>query len=377
MNLEVNQSPPKKNKFVDLLIEIWEKIKSFFKCAPHKKIANNNSNGKNLMTNEKEEGNNYIKFNDYNNNHYYYDNINDYRVQDQAQMQASKQKLKQLESQTYSNRTMARLISTAELYALSIKCNNDQLYKKFDEFDNINRKTEKELKGELILQIGCFKVSYQSYVKKYKQYDFPDDYDEEATLNELKEIEGKINESDKKYYQAIIKLLQGDTNIPSFDEDLDELEDDEENSGTKDPKLQLETDIPIMRYLDGIRKNLKNRYLDDPMNCKVKLNLDEPFEKNEELEKLVHKLDSNKEGKKEKKHKKHESQKMCRSLSIPKLQKKCFENDSEQNHSRRNSFGNLPMKIKFNDCEDENEKEEEDCCDKDCNSCSDFEEDYK
>jgi hypothetical protein len=68
---------------------------------------------------------------------------------------------------------------------------------------------------------------------------------------------------------------------------------------------------------------------------------------------------------------------MCRSLSIPKLQKKCFENDSEQNHSRRNSFGNLPMKIKFNDCEDENEKEEEDCCDKDCNSCSDFEEDYK
>lgn len=373
MNLEVNQSPKKKQKFIDILIEIWESIKNFFKCLPHKKIVNANSSGNNLMTNEKEEGNICIKFNDYNNNHYYYDNINDYQVQNQAQMQANKQKLKQLESQTYSNRTMARLISTAELYALSIKCNNAQIYKKFDEFDNINRKTEKELKGELILQIGCFKVSYQSYVKKYKKYDFPDDYDEEATLNELKEIEGKVNENDKKYYQAIIKLLQGDTNIPSFDEDLDELEDDEEESGTKDPKLQLETDIPIMRYLDGIRKNLKNSYLDDPMNCKVKLNLDEPFEKNEELEKLVQKLDSNKE----KKHKKHESQKMYRSLSIPNLHKKCFENDSEQNHSRRKSFCNLPIKIKFNDYEDKNEKDEEHCCDSDCNSCSDFEEDYK
>jgi hypothetical protein len=196
------------------------------------------------------------------------------------------------------------------------------------------QKTVNELKGELIIQIECFKVSYESYVKKYKHYDFPDDYDEEKTLEELKNIEKNINEKDKKYYQSIIKLLNGDTNIPSFDEDLDELEEEGENSDKKDPKLQLETDIPIMRCLDRIRKNLKKNYLEDPMNCRVKLNLDEPFEKNEELQEIVKKLDSklkNKKGKNKPKlmHK-------CKSLEII-CKEEQYKIDDKNRHSRSNS----------------------------------------
>ena len=372
----------KNSKFVEILlsiikffpnftIDIWEKIKKLLGIKITEKNEENSNNIK-LVKEDKGYENDYSKFNDdinYNNNSNIY-----IEVKYQSQMQANKQKLKQLESQTYSNRTMARLISTAELYALAVNCKNSQLYKKFDEFDNLNRKTIDELKGELILQIGCFKVSYQSYTKKYKQYDFPDDYDEEKTLEELKDIEQKINEKDKKYYQAIIKLLNGDTNIPSFDEDLDELEEDEPD--TKDPMLQIETDIPIMRHLDGIRKNLKQNYLDNPMNCKVRLNLDEPMEKNEELENLVKKLDKEKNKKKDKKK--------IRSLSSNSFKHKNKDNniENEKNHSRRNSASKLSL-INISILNNENKDKVEDgdkkenhnhCdCDSDCSHSSDYE----
>jgi hypothetical protein len=352
--------------FPNLTISIWEKIKNIFRKKGE------NSNKKQLIVEEKEKENDYNKFNaDYNDNDNYNNTYID--VKSIAQIQASKQKLKQLESQTYSNRTMARLISTAELYALAVKCKNRQLYKKFDEFDNLNRKTIDELKGELILQIGCFKVSYQSYIKKYKHYDFPDDYDEEKTLEELKDIEQNIHEKDKKYYQAIIKLLNGDTNIPSFDDDLEELEEGEPD--TKDPILQIKTDIPIMRHLDGIRKNLKQNYLEDPMNCKVKLNLDEPMEKNEELKKLVKKLDKEK-------NKKKEVQKKYRSLSanFSKYKRKDNNIEKEINYNRKNSSSKLLIKSVeslHNEDKDEdidNKENHSNCyCDSNCSNSSDYE----
>ena len=381
---ESHEQTKKNSKFVEILlsiikffpnftIDIWEKIKKLLRIKISEKNGENSRNKK-LIIEEKENETDYNKFNeDYNyisNNNS--NNSNIYiEVQSQAQMQASKQKLKQLESQTYSNRTMARLISTAELYALAVNCKNSQLYKKFDEFDNLNRKTIDELKGELILQIGCFKVSYQSYTKKYKHYDFPDDYDEEKTLEELKDIEQNINENDKKYYQAIIKLLKGDTNIPSFDDDLDELEEGEPD--TKDPKLQIETDIPIMRHLDGIRKNLNQNYLENPKNCKVRLNLDEPMEKNEELEKLVKKLDKEKKEKKEKK----EVQKKYRSLSANSSYHKKKDNNIEnENHFRKNSSSKLsPINISILNNEDkDSEENHNDCdCDSNCSHSSDYE----
>ena len=378
---EENNVSDNKNK----LYTYWLAFKNFF-CTEVKNCCsflfsfykNENPQSKKISEEEKEYEQDYMDFKKYHNNYGNIkndDNTNYIEIQSQVQMQASKQKLKQLESQTYSNRTMARLISIAELYALSVNCNNEQLYKKFDEFDNLNRKTANELKGELIFQIECFKVSYASYVKQYKHYDFPDDYDEKKTLEELKNIEKNINEEDKKYYQSIIKLLNGDTNIPSFDEDLDELEEGE-NSDKKDPKLQLATDIPIMRYLDGIRKNLKKNYLEDPMNSRVKLNLDEPFEKNEELQELVKKLDSklkNKKGKNKSKllHK-------CKSLDIICKEEK-YKNDDKNRHSRSNSVHIFSVKINISNYEEtkdlENKSEYSECT---CGNCSEDEvEDYK
>lgn len=214
--------------------------------------------------------------------------------------QLNKEKLKQLESQTYSNRTLARLISTAELYALSLGYKNPQLYKKFDQFNNLKRKNQDELLGELILQIKCTQVSMVSYINKYKKYDLPEDFDKNKTILELENIRKQVRKRDKKYYKAIIKLIQGDTNINSFDQELDELENDEEEGDTKDPELQIKMGIPIMRYVESVKNQVKTKYEKNP-SYKVKLDLNKPFEKNEYFDNLVKvqkDIDSNKTKKK-------------------------------------------------------------------------------
>lgn len=202
-------------------------------------------------------------------------------------LQLDKKKLKQLESQNYSNSTMARLISTAEIYALSMGFFNPQMYKKFDQFDNLKRKNKDELEGELILQIECFKISMESYKKKHKKYDFPEDFDKKATISELENIKKQVCNRDKKYYSAIINLINGKTNIPSFDEELTSLENsDEKKSDKVEPELQLKIGIPIIKYVDNAKHQVKNNYIQNP-DYKIRLNLNEPLPKNPYLENLL------------------------------------------------------------------------------------------
>ena len=111
------------------------------------------------------------------------------------------------------------------------------------------------------------------------------------------------------------------------------------------------------------------------MNCKVKLNLDEPMEKNEELEKLVKKLD------KEKKKKK-EVQKKYRSLSaiFSKYKRKDNNIEKEINYNRKNSSSKLLTKSVeslHNEDKDEdidNKENHNNCdCDSNCSNSSDCE----
>ena len=200
----------------------------------------------------------------------------------------NKEKLKQLESQEYSNRTLSRLICISELYALSLGYNNPQMYKKFDQFNTLKRKNKDELEGELILQIRCSKISIDSYKKKYKKYDYPVDFNKNRTLDELEFMKKLVCNKDKKYYKAIIKLINGDTNIPTFENSLQDLEneDDENDNGLKTPEEQLKLNIPVMKYVDSIKNNVKNNYEKDPQ-YKVRLNLNKPMEKNINLEKAL------------------------------------------------------------------------------------------
>jgi len=255
----------------------------------------------------------------------------------QTDAQLSKQKLKQLESQTYSNRTLARLISTAELYALSLGYKNPQLYKKFDQFNNLKRKNPDELLGELIIQIQCAQVSITSYIDKYKKYDLPEDFDMDKTILELENIKTQVRRRDKKYYKAIIQLIQGDTNISSFDQELDELENDEEGEDIKDPNLQLKIDIPIMRYVDSVKYQVKNNYEKDP-SYKVKLDLNKPFEKNEHFENLIKvqkDIDRNKKIKNS--GKKNSNEKSQNNQNIQNIQYSQYNHNNQNNQYYQNN----------------------------------------
>lgn len=204
-------------------------------------------------------------------------------------LQLDKKMLKQLESQTYSNRTLARLIAISEIYAKSLGIDNHQMYKKFDQFDNLKRKSRDELEGELILQINCCTVSMNSYIQKYNRYDFPDDFNKKETLKELENIKRKVCNKDKKYYVTIINLINGNfKDIPSFDNELDGLEndDEEEKKGTKPPQLQLKVDIPIMKYINSVKKQVKKKYIQNP-SYKVRLDLNNPMENNQYFDNLV------------------------------------------------------------------------------------------
>ena len=127
-----------------------------------------------------------------------------------------------------------------------------------------------------------------SYINKYGKYDYPDDFDKKKTLIELETIRKKIPNKHKKYYNAIIQLIQGNINVPSFDEELDELENEDayQRNDTKDPELQLKMDIPIMKYVDSVKKQVKTKYNQNP-SYKYKLELDKPFEKNENFDNLI------------------------------------------------------------------------------------------
>lgn len=332
-------------------------IQIFFKKnnSTNVKVEEEKNQRKEFIYDNKEIIENY-KLKEFKDNSFYINNNFDYsnknqNIYSQTQMQVSKQKLRQLDSQTYSNNTMARMICCAELYALSLNIESEQMYKKYDEFDNSNRKNSKELKGELILQIKCFQISLKSYTKDYNKYDFPYDYDEEKTLDELEKIKNNINSEDKKYYDAIIKLLKEDTNIPSFDDELEELlKENEEDNGKLDPKLQLETHIPIMRYVDKTHKVLKEKYLQNPLDCKVKLDLDIPIEKNEELQILVKKIDERKREVKKKnlginqKNEKRIYNKIKRCISYDKLIAKNKNNKEDTKEIKRSNSGIIPIK---------------------------------
>ena len=215
--------------------------------------------------------------------------INSYKSNNFGNLQQyqtlNKQKLKQLESQEFSNRTLARLICISELYASSLGINNFMMYKKFDQFNNLERKNRDELEGELILQIKCSKISMDSYIKKYNRYDFPIDFNKKKTLEELEYIKKLVSNKNKKYYAAIIQLINGNTNIPTFDTSLFDLEndDDENDNGQKNPEEQIKLDIPIIKYVDSIKNNVKKNY-EENSQYKVKLELDKPMEKNKYLE---------------------------------------------------------------------------------------------
>ena len=71
-----------------------------------------------------------------------------------------------------------------------------------------------------------------SYIKKYKEYTFPNDYPKERLLYEIHKYRAHIHFKDKYLYDAMIDLFNGKKLNIDFDILFDELDKDLKNKNT-------------------------------------------------------------------------------------------------------------------------------------------------
>ena len=191
------------------------------------------------------------------------------------QKQISKQTVTMHQDQALSNDIFARLLSVAENYAMRTKKNtkSSQKYNEqfgyYDTFNSGKNKNLNELKTQFLFEIEVFKISYQDFCKNYKNYQYPNNYDKSKTISFLNKLSQMVNESDKKYYDSIIQLLNHG-NTKSYENEIRESEKNKANKGKVDPKLLMNAFPLIQNVGEDIKKNVEDNVL---KNGKHEVNL--------------------------------------------------------------------------------------------------------
>lgn len=136
-----------------------------------------------------------------------------------AQIQANKQ----VQDQGYSYGVMGNIFSALEWYAYRISgisfSNKDMIFNGYNNFNCGSQKELEDLKNQIITQIEIFKFSYQMYIKEYGKYDFPNNLSKEEMINLLIKWKSIIpNEKEHRFYDVMIKIINGDYNISLMNE---------------------------------------------------------------------------------------------------------------------------------------------------------------
>ena len=181
----------------------------------------------------------------------------------QKKIQLNKQKVKQKQDQKHSNETMARMLSSAEIYAIRMGCPTKTKYQFYDHFDNGFSKDIYELKLELIFEIEMFRNSYNDFINyHHKEYSFPSNSDKESVIQDIKLWGKYVQDDDKKYYQAMIDILSG-KKVKSLEKDLDELEKNSPNYGKMDVYDQMEVVPKVMNYIKRKDEEVEKKILEN------------------------------------------------------------------------------------------------------------------
>jgi hypothetical protein len=220
-----------------------------------------------------------------------------------AQIQANKQ----VQDQGYSYGVMGNIFSALEWYAYRISgisfSNKDMIFNGYNNFNCGSQKELEDLKNQIITQIEIFKFSYQMYIKEYGKYDFPNNLSKEEMINLLIKWKSIIpNEKEHRFYDVMIKIINGDYNISLMNE-LQKKVEKEGKDGTKiDPNFIIQGGTKIVNYSqqmgDEIMKEAENNPNYKP---EMKLGQDNPsdplIKKIEEDNKLLNQQQSNLENK--------------------------------------------------------------------------------
>ena len=113
------------------------------------------------------------------------------------------------QDQEYSYGVMGNLFSALECYA-NKSCPNKPSFNYFGYYNNFNSgniKNLEQLKDQIITQLEIFKYSYQMYIKDHNEYHFPKNFKKEEITNKIKKMKEYVNDDDKKYYDAILQII--------------------------------------------------------------------------------------------------------------------------------------------------------------------------
>ena len=183
------------------------------------------------------------------------------------QQQLNKQEISQIQDQQFSNDIMARLLSVAENYALRSKgvsldeIREKEIFGYYDTFESGKEKSLPELKLQLMFEIEVFRFSYEDFINKYQNYNFPENLSKEDILKNLNEWKNYVINEDKKFYDAIIKIFAENLTSESFSNEIRELEKNKENVGLCNPYYLINT-VPFLRnFGDEMMENVENEIM--------------------------------------------------------------------------------------------------------------------
>lgn len=176
--------------------------------------------------------------------------------QAQAQLQGSRQQIKQAQDQEYSNSTLGNLLATAESLACISGYKKPRKYAYYDPYDTGCKKSKDELRTEFMYELECFNISYKNYIKTYKYYDYPRNNSLNSIINDINEWKMNVKEKDQHYYDSLIKILNNEE-FESYEEKI------LENCKNKDEKEDLKNSLCEManakHYADKKGKNVKEQ----------------------------------------------------------------------------------------------------------------------
>jgi len=157
---------------------------------------------------------------------------------------------------------MARMLSSAEIYAIRMGCQTIPKYHYYDHFGDGYSKDINELKSELIFEIEMFRPSFKDFIVNYKEYNYPSNLRKDSILQDIYTWKNYVPIGDKKYYQAMIDIICG-KKVKSFEEDLIELEKNSPNYGEMDVYDQMEVVPKVMNYVSNQNSEVEKKMLEN------------------------------------------------------------------------------------------------------------------
>ena len=173
---------------------------------------------------------------------------------------------------------MARLLSVAENYSLRSKgmkieeIKEKEIFGFYDTFESGKEKSIVELRLQFMFEIEVFRLSYEDFIHKYKNYEYPENLSKEEILKYLNMWKNFVNVEEQKLYETIIKIFSENLTSESYSNEIRELEKNKENVGLCDPLFLINTVPNLRNFGDKMMENIEKEIIENgKFHLKLKL----------------------------------------------------------------------------------------------------------